>query len=112
MSKYDPLRKHLLSISSNAWQAAFADIEAVLGFSLPSSARRFSAWWANQDPPLSQTLGWVDAGWQTMDVDIVRNTVTFRRRSISNRRRFDDYLRTLRWSNAEGIDIEMLNRAE
>lgn len=79
MSKYERLRRYLQSISSDIWRASFADVEAILGFSLPDSARKYAAWWANQTPPLSQTSSWVDAGWQTEDVDLGSLRVAFRR---------------------------------
>lgn len=40
MSKYDPLRHHLFKAQGNRWVASFSDIEAVLGFRLPDSARK------------------------------------------------------------------------
>ena len=93
MSKYDPLREHLLSLPSDVWRASFSDVEAVLGFILPDSARKFAAWWANQHPPLSQTSGWSGAGWRTTDLDLENQTVTFQRMSVSTPEQRDHNVR-------------------
>ena len=79
MGKYEPLAKYLESHSGESWNAQFADVERVLGFSLPPSAYEYPAWWANQDGAHSQTKGWRDVGWETRDVDLRRKTVRFER---------------------------------
>jgi hypothetical protein len=80
MSKYEPLTTYLRTLKAGEWTATFADIEKVLGFPLPASARNHPAWWGNQTPPHSQTQGWMDAGWETTDLNITRGHVTFVRR--------------------------------
>jgi hypothetical protein len=79
MSKYDPLEQHLSSLTADTWQASFADIEALLGFPLPASARQYSAWWANNHPGSRHTSTWLKVGWHTADLDIPGERVTFRR---------------------------------
>jgi hypothetical protein len=81
MSKYGRLAEYLRSLSANEWIASFAEIEKLLGFPLPTSARSYPAWWANQVPPFSQTRGWADAGWDTAHLNLGRERVTFVRRS-------------------------------
>ena len=39
MSKYHPLSERLKGHGQDDWQASFAEIEEVLGFPLPKSAR-------------------------------------------------------------------------
>lgn len=81
MSKYEPLAEHLNKERDDKWIASFAEVEAVLGFPLPASARRYREWWANQrGGGHSQTKGWQDAGWQVWQVDLEEERVTFRRR--------------------------------
>jgi hypothetical protein len=80
MSKYMPLAKHLRSLTTEEWVASFTEIEQILGFRLPASARKFPAWWENQTPPHSQTLGWADAGWETTRLNLTGERVTFVRR--------------------------------
>lgn len=79
MGKYDALRKHLSSGSLTRWRASFAEIEGVLGFSLPRSAYTYPAWWSNDPTGHSHTRSWVDAGWKTEAVDLQNQKVTFRK---------------------------------
>lgn len=79
MSKYETLCDHLRSMAEPVWRARFADVEAVLGFSLPRSAYSYPAWWSNDATGHSHSLAWLDAGWKTEQVDIAAQQVTFRR---------------------------------
>lgn len=76
-SKYAPLFEHLRTLLAGAWRASFADVERVLGADLPASARKHSAWWANGGH--SQARAWLDAGFETCELDLSRRTVLFRR---------------------------------
>lgn len=80
MSRYEPLSKYLSNRPDVEWQADFRDIEQILGFPLPNSARRYTAWWANQQGAgHSQVRGWRDVGWRTAAVDLNRECVRFER---------------------------------
>ena len=80
MGKYEPLSTHLQADSASEWSATFAQIEQVLGFPLPPSARKHREWWSNQaGAGHSQARGWQDAGWQVWKVDLAAEQVTFRR---------------------------------
>lgn len=80
MSKYEPLAQALRRHRDDIWIAGFDEIERVLGFPLPASARNYREWWANQrSGGHSQTKGWQDAGWQVWKVDLAGEQVTFRR---------------------------------
>lgn len=80
MGKYEPLARHLASLTSDDWSARFTDVEGVLGFTLPVSAHKHRAWWANQQGANhSQTEGWKSAGWETKEVDFNRKLVRFAR---------------------------------
>jgi hypothetical protein len=57
----------------------FAEIENILEFSLPESARRYQAWWANNPIDGRQSMAWLSAGRETEDLDLGGETVTFRR---------------------------------
>ena len=74
--KYKRLFMTLLVRRSGEWRATFDDVEGLLTFDLPKSARRNSAWWAN-DESHSQALAWIGAGWTTSDVDMESETITF-----------------------------------
>ncbi len=93
MSKYEPLAHFLDKRSSQIWQAKFMEIEQVLGFSLPNSAYRYPAWWANQDGKgHSQTAGWRRAGWRTGNIDLPGKRVTFERETKQQPPKFDTLL--------------------
>ncbi len=80
MGKYEPLARHLASLASDDWSARFTEVEGVLGFTLPESAHKYRAWWANQHGANhSQTEGWQSAGWETREVDFDRKLVRFER---------------------------------
>jgi hypothetical protein len=56
----------------------FADIERVIGASLPASARRYRPWWANEQAGTHiHARAWLDAGRRTTNVDLNAQTVDF-----------------------------------
>ena len=69
-SKYDPLRRYLEAHPAGETPMNFRDVERVLGFSLPDSARRHPAWWSNNTGTHVGVRAWRDAGWKTSRVDI------------------------------------------
>jgi hypothetical protein len=87
MGKYEPLTDHLRNRGSEEWAPSFAEIEEILGFSLPASARKYREWWGNQSGAgHSQASGWQDAGWRVWKVDLDGERVVFQR-PASNRLR-------------------------
>jgi hypothetical protein len=76
MSKYDALFHHL-NAARSAMELTFGDIEKVLGFPLPASARRHAAWWSNSGGTHVQSAAWKAAGYKSERVDIVAQTVRF-----------------------------------
>ena len=46
--KYAQLFRHLSTLDVSRWQTTFGDIESILGFTLPDSARIHRPWWSNQ----------------------------------------------------------------
>lgn len=78
MSKYDALTGYLRNRHDSEWNATFAEIEQILGSSLPRSAYEHRPWWANRSEQNgSQCLGWQNAGWETRDVDLTNRSVCF-----------------------------------
>ncbi len=76
MGKYVRLTKHLQSLDADPWTASFAELEKILGFPLPASARTYQAWW--QPGGLhSHARGWTDAGWKVEKLDLARSWVRF-----------------------------------
>jgi hypothetical protein len=76
-SKYDPLRSYLGGLRDRELPMAFRDVERVLGFSLPPSARRHPAWWSNNRGTNVAVRAWRDAGWHTSRVNITGETLVF-----------------------------------
>lgn len=54
----------------------FSEIEDVLGFQLPASARQHRAFWANTETH-SIALSWMSADFETVDVNMEEEKVTF-----------------------------------
>lgn len=80
MSKYEPIRHHLSGAAREAFRMTFLEIENVLGFRLPPSARRHRPWWDNGPTNNTMTRQWLAAGYETAQVDIGRETLVFRKR--------------------------------
>ena len=78
MSKYRPLSEHLTGRPEPEWRASFAELEAVLGFPLPKSARGGGGWWSN-DSERPHVRAWTMAGWEVAEVDPDAEAVVFRR---------------------------------
>lgn len=82
MSKYEPLRQYLQGLDGIEWQTTFADLEVLLGFPLPDSARNHAAWWANSAQGSSASKAWLGAGWRVDEVQPGDGTVVFQRAGI------------------------------
>lgn len=80
--KYRRLYTHLCGLPGQEWRTSFEEIESIIGFELPPSARLHRPWWANQGSGNghSQALAWSVAGWETADVDMDAETLLLRRR--------------------------------
>ncbi len=80
MGKYEPLLRYLESLDRDSWEATLAEIEHVLGFTLPASAYKYYAWWANETSGShSHAKSWQDAGWNTRDVNLDNKCLRFER---------------------------------
>lgn len=79
MSKYASLQQYLMQLKLDMWQPTFKEIEAILGVSLPRSARVYPAWWGNHPKDGSQSSAWLKAGWRTSDLQLETERVVFRR---------------------------------
>lgn len=80
-SKYAPLYRHLRARAGREWRVSFAELEEVLGFRLPESARDYRPWWSNQrnGGGHGHSLAWQVAGWKTRAVDLEEETLVFER---------------------------------
>ncbi len=76
MSRYEPLGQFLASQNASETPLTFKDVERIIRRSLPSSARKHPAWWANTRTH-SQAGSWLDAGWKTERVELRAERVVF-----------------------------------
>lgn len=85
MSKYDPLRLALEREPRATMPMRFDEVEQLLGFPLPASARRHQPWWANTGGSHVHAEAWLKAGWRATGVDLGRERVTFVRQHGAGR---------------------------
>lgn len=77
-SKYYPLFEHLQHCNQADITLTFSEIEALIGCSLPASARAKKNWWSNRDSASAlQSGAWVSAGYQVSAVDLAQQWITF-----------------------------------
>ena len=93
--KYRNLYTHLCGLPAQEWRTTFSEIESILGFELPASARLHRPWWANQSfgNGHSHALAWGVAGWETAEVDMNAETLLLRpkkREEAKSRPRLDE----------------------
>lgn len=77
MSKYSPLTHHLQMQHRQQIPMSFPELEKLLGFHLPPSARKHRAWWSNNPSNSVMTQAWLDAGYQSRDVDLEAERLVF-----------------------------------
>jgi hypothetical protein len=77
MAIYDPLGQYLTKNAGLRIPMTFRDVELVLGRKLPSSAYRHRPWWANEARGHSHAKAWLDAGYETEQVDMVGKKLVF-----------------------------------
>ena len=78
MGKYDPLKSFLEAQSGDRVPMTFAEIERLVGATLPKS-KQYAAWWSNNPSNNTMTQIWLDAGFATEQVDLAGETLVFRR---------------------------------
>ncbi len=92
--KYQGLYIYLNGLATPEWRTTFSEIESVIGFALPASARLHRPWWSNQagGNGHSQALAWGAAGWETAEVDMDAETLLLRRKASAQRFNLDEVL--------------------
>jgi hypothetical protein len=79
MGKYEPLGNFLKKqASSSEVRMTFAEIEKVIGTTLPPSAYDHRPWWSNNPSNNVMTKVWLAAGFETEQVDMDGRTLVFR----------------------------------
>ena len=61
----------------------FEEIEEILQYSLPPSAREHRSWWANDFSTHVQAVAWLSSGWLVDDVDLEKGEVIFRQSALA-----------------------------
>jgi hypothetical protein len=80
MGKYDPLGEFLRAQGQEQVKMTFEEIEEVIGAKLPPKAQHQRAWWSNNPANNVMTKVWLDAGYETEQVDVAARKLVFRKR--------------------------------
>lgn len=83
-SKYEPLSRKLSQTLGDRIRFGFDEVEMILGFPLPASARAYAPWWANVGGSHVQAIAWMSVGWRTCQVDVPGEKVSFERVSTQS----------------------------
>jgi hypothetical protein len=79
MAKYDSLTGFLKAQTASELAMSFGDVEQVVGAKLPPSAYRHRPWWANEAANHVHAKAWLNAGFQTGQVDMQAKKLVFKR---------------------------------
>jgi hypothetical protein len=79
MLTYEPLEKYLLRQTGASVTMTFAEVERVTGSKLPPSAHKRNEWWSNNATNHSQARAWLNAGFETANLDRKAKKIVFRR---------------------------------
>jgi hypothetical protein len=79
MSKYQSLNRFFKAQAVEFLRMTFDEVENEAGFTLPASARLHQAWWANDRARHVQARAWLDAGYESEQVDMKECRLVFRR---------------------------------
>jgi hypothetical protein len=79
MSKYEALGAFLRNQPGDRVPMSFVQIERVTGTKLPPSAFKHRPWWSNNPTNSVMTRVWLDAGFESEQVDMATRRLVFRR---------------------------------
>lgn len=79
MGKYEPLGEFLRGQRTQEVPLSFSEIEKITGTKLPPKAQHHRAWWSNNPSNNVMTKVWLDAGYESTQVDISARKLVFRR---------------------------------
>lgn len=78
MSKYQQLTDFLADLADDKITMSFSSINDLIEGELPDSAFKHRPWWANRSQGRgAQNLAWQSVGWETRDVNMELDEVTF-----------------------------------
>ena len=79
MGKYEPLGQFLRKQRTREVPLTFREIEEITGVKLPPKAQHHRAWWSNNPSNNVMTKVWLEAGFESTQVDIGARKLVFRR---------------------------------
>jgi len=79
MSKYQRLGDFLRAQNQERIPMSFTDIERVTKAKLPPSAHKYRPWWSNNPTNSVLTRVWLNAGYESEQVDMAGQRLVFRR---------------------------------
>ncbi len=79
MGKYEPLGRFLKKQKRARIAMSFAEIERLIGAKLPKSSKSHRAWWSNNPSNNVMTKEWLDAGYETENVELDAEQLVFRK---------------------------------
>jgi hypothetical protein len=79
MGKYEPLGQFLRQQRTQEVPMTFREIERITGVKLPPKAQHHRAWWSNNPSNNVMTKVWLDAGYESAQVDVTGRKLVFRR---------------------------------
>jgi hypothetical protein len=79
MSKYEPLTHFLSSSKRTVVELTFREIERIIDARLPASAVKHRAFWSNNGAGHAHAQAWLEAGYESENVDIDKGRIVFRR---------------------------------
>jgi hypothetical protein len=79
MGKYENLGAFLQKQRAREVPLTFREIEKITGVKLPPKAQHHRAWWSNNAANNVMTKVWLDAGFESVQVDMVARKLVFRR---------------------------------
>jgi hypothetical protein len=79
MSKYQALTSYLANAGFNEIPMTFSEVQKVIGSPLPRSATAHRPWWANEAQGHVHAKAWLNAGYETSQVDMAARKLVFKR---------------------------------
>jgi hypothetical protein len=79
VGKYQPLGAFLRGQRMQEVPLTFTEIEKITGVKLPPKAQHHRAWWSNNASNNVMTKVWLDAGFESTQVDMSARKLVFRR---------------------------------
>lgn len=110
MGKYGVLGSYLSSQPNSDISLSLSEVEAILRFPLPDSAREYRQWWENDANHVQARDGWLAVGWKVDAVDLARRAVSLSKSSAANRPGFVAQKKPTHIANSKSKQFEEFAR--